>query len=223
MIKLKMKLMLLTLIFCGASSISHAQEIENTNQYRIGLSMDWKMFDVKGLKFSLEPELRYGDGFSYERFQLESGIQYKTLGFLYFGASYRFIFEPSEEMTSALGVDSHSRYSFHVGAKESFGRFTPSLRVLYTNYNDEDYNDNRYLRYRAKVDYDIDNCKFTPNVYVEWFQDTNEGLLARVRYGAGVDYKVKKDRYLGLGYKLDYYTLKYKNRHIISLGYKVSF
>ncbi len=197
-----------------------AQEVENVAQYRIGVEMDWKLFNVKGLKMSFEPQIRRGSGFSHESLTLETGLRYKTLGFLYWGANYRLTVEPSDV---DFTTNKYGRYALSLTAKEDFGRFTPSLRVQYSNYTDEDVDDKKYLRYRAKLDYNIRKCPVDPYILVELYQDLSENLLSKARYGVGVDYKIKKDNYLNFNYKLDYYTLKYKNRHIFSLGYKVGF
>lgn len=209
-----------SLLIGSIATASADNEVENVEAYRIGVEMDWKLFDVKGLKFSLAPQLRYGEGFDYEQMVIETGVRYKTFGFLYWSANYRLTVEPTGEM---MQTDKYGRYFLSLTAKESFGDFTPSLRAMYTNYTNEDVNDTEYMRYRAKVNYDIPKCPITPYLSTELFYDMDENLLNRTRIGAGVDYKVKKNNYIGLDYKLDYYALKYKNRHIFSLGYKVSF
>ncbi len=213
--------LLTLLILCATPSALAQEEIKSVSQSRIGMEMDWKLFNVKGLKFSLAPEFRLDEEFSLERFQVETAIRYKTFDFLYWGASYRLNIEPTDQMMQS---DKFGQYSLSLNAKKEFFRFTPSLRARYSNYTDSDTDNERYMRYRAKLDYNIDHFPLDPYISAELFQplDSSESF-DKVRYSAGVEYKIKKNNYLCLNYKLDYYLLKYKNRHIFSLGYKVSF
>lgn len=207
------------LIVCvlGFHAQSFAEDIDNESQYRIGVELDWDL--TKRLKLSVEPQLRIDDDVSVDRYQLETGLSYKTFGFLYWGASYRLIVTSSE----SLQAESSSKYGFSATAKEKYGRFTPSLRLMYSNYSDEDSENSEFLRYRAKVKYNIRRSSLTPYLAIEAFQDLEESELFKTRYTAGFDLKVDKNRSFDFNYKLDLYSLEYKNRHIFSVGYKLSF
>lgn len=218
--RIKRKFFAILLLLFAVNSSSIAGDTENEASYRIGVEMAWKLFKVDGLKFSINPEFRFSDGFSYESFHLEPALRYKTFGFLYWGVNYRLSFSPDEDsMTPATT----SRYGFSVTARETFGRFTPSVKVLFSNYTDEDIDDKKYLRYRAKLKYNIRKSKFSPYVAGEIYQNLVDDLISKYRYCGGFEFKVKKNNYVDFNYKLDYYTQKYKNRHIFSLGYKVDF
>lgn len=212
---------LLSCGFCATATTASAassDDIKRVNQYRFNFEMEWPL--AKGLKLSVAPEMRRDDSFALNQFQIEAALQYKTFGFLYWGAKYRLTVLPSEE---EYGVPTTSGlYHLSATVKESFGKFTPSLRVLYSNDFSED-TTQAYMRYRAMVKYDIRKCPITPFIAVEAFHGLDEDLLQRMRYSTGIDYKVKKGRYLCLDYKFDFYTLEYKNRNIFNIGYKINF
>lgn len=211
----KLKIIALALVLCGISSQSFAQDydVDNDFQYRLGLDFSWTL--VKNLKLSIEPQFRIEDPFDFERFQVEAGLKYKTFGFLYWGAQYRVMFEP--------GGNNFGQYAFNITAKEDFGRFTPSVRVQYSNYTNSSITDKEFMRYKAAVEYNIRKSPFTPYASVEVFHSLDVNLLYKTRYSAGFDLKVKKDRYLNFDYGFEYYALDYKNRHIFSIGYKFKF
>ncbi|MFI3267311.1 MAG: DUF2490 domain-containing protein [Rikenellaceae bacterium] len=212
-----LRIALIGLLFCGLKTSSFAQEVENNYQYRFGLDMNWTL--LKGLKVNFAPQMRFEEGF--EQFQLGAGLRYKTFGFLYWGANFRLEVEPSDEYVQ--GADKYGRYAFDVTARKKYGDFTPSLRMMYSNYTNADITDSEYFRYRAMVKYDIPKCPITPYVSAEAFQELAENMLYKMRYTAGFDFKVKKGRYLNFNYKLDYFILDYKNRHIFDIGYKFDF
>lgn len=228
---MKRRILLAILFVAGLTFSGYAQGTkgnpENISKYQFGVEAEIKL--MKGLSVSLEPEMRYEEGF--DMLILNSSIQYKTLGCLYLGATYRFVFDRGESTTSYSGFgygtsydwDTFHKYSFDVTYKEKYGRFTPSFRLRYSNYSDDEITDKAYLRYRAKVDYNIRKCKFTPSVAIEAFQELEENMLHKVRYSTTVDYKLAKNRSLSLGYKLDFFNLEYKNSHIISTSYKIKF
>lgn len=202
---------------------------ENVYKYRFGLDFGIKL--TKGLKLNLEPELRFADGF--DNFILNGGLTYKTFGCIYWGATYRLVVDRVENTSSTISSASYfssnykaeasHRYAFDVTYKNDFKRFTPSFRIRYNNFTDEDITDKEFLRYRAKLEYNIRKCKITPYGSVEWVQELNDMMLYKVRYLAGFEYKVNKKSSFSLGYTFDMFNLEYKNAHIFSAGYKVKF
>lgn len=226
------KFLLTSVLAVGVAISSYGQgtkgDPENISKYRYGVEAEVKI--MKGLDFSFAPELRYEDGF--DKIQLDGTLTYKTLGCLYFGATYRLIFDRGEESSSyssfsyggtSYDWDTYHKYAFDITYKEKYGRFTPSFRLRYNNYSDEEITDKAYMRYRAKVDYNIKKCKFTPSVAIEAYQELEDNMLYKVRYSTTVDYKIAKGRALSLGYKFDFFNLKYENAHIISTSYKIKF
>ncbi len=220
-----------TLLFSGLSFAQSYTEVENVYKYRVGAELEYKI--IKGLKLSVEPEFRFFEG--YDQMQINSALSYKTFGCITWGASYGVVIDREESSSSSYSSfgfnpmgsqyesDIYYRYAFDVSYKDDFGRFTPSLRVRYSNYDDEDIDDKEFMRYRAKVSYNIPKCKFTPSLSAEWYQQMDDMMLFKTRYAAGLDYKISKQVSLGADYKLDFYNLKYKNGHIFTFCYKYKF
>lgn len=228
------KAILLTLLFVCVSVSSYADGVKGDPevQYKYRFGLDFQIKLAKGLKLNLAPELRFNDG--YDNLQLDGSLSYKVYDKIYLGATYRLVIDRVEgsgaTTYSAYGFSSNNydsevyhRYGFDVSYKDKFGRFYPSLRVRYNNFTDEDIDDKSFLRYRAKVEYDIRKCKITPFVSAEAFQQMHENLLYKMRYSAGFDLKTGKSSSLSFDYKFDYFTLEYKNANIFSAGYKYRF
>lgn len=196
---------------------AYSQETENEFQTRTHLNASFKPF--KKVKFTFSPELRFEDDFSLDKYLLEGELEYKALKFMTLGARYGFVGNVRNEKDTEY----FNRYAFSTTFKEEFGRFEPSVRFMYSNYADDDVDDKNFLRYKAKLKYDIADCKITPFVAVQLFQNLDDGELHKTRYAIGADYKLFKKNYLGVSYKFDYYNTEYLNKHIISLGYKIKF
>lgn len=216
--KLAFRSALLTLLLCAMHTRSFAGALDTEVDYRsqIAYELNWKL--AKGLKFSLEPEIRFDRSFAIDSYQFGAGLRYKTLKYLYLGAGYRMIIIP----TSSYESTTNNKFEFSATLKERFGRFTPSARVLYSNYADDEIDDKKFWRYRAKVEYDIRKCPLTPFFSMEAYQSMEENLLYKMRYSTGVDFKVASGKYLYFNYKMDYFQLKYKTRNIFGIGYKVN-
>jgi hypothetical protein len=194
-----------------------AQEIDNEIQTRTELELVFE--PIKKVKLSLIPQLRFDENFTLDKYLIETGAEYKAFKFLELGATYRFVVNPRETKSTEY----HHRFAFDATTKKDFNRFESAFRLRYSNYADDDINDKEFLRYKASLKYDIKDCKITPLMAVEAFQQLNDGKLYKMRYTLGADYKLFKKNFLGISYKFDYYKNEYKNRHIISLGYKIKF
>lgn len=200
-------------------------DVENVSKWRFGADFQIKL--AKGLKLELAPELRFNDAF--DCLNLNAGVSYRTFGVIYWGANYRLVCDREVAGVVDSGFITRTeyeweylhRYAFDVTYKDNFGRFTPSFRLRYNNYTDDDNSDQGFLRYRAKLEYNIHKCKLTPSLYAELFHGLDVGMLSKMRYSAELDYKVNKQSSFSVGYKLDYFLLEYKNAHIFTLGYKL--
>ena len=200
-----------------AAPKSYAQETKNELETRANLDLSFKPF--KKVKFTLNPELRFDENFSLDKYILEGETEYKISKLFSIAARYGFVGNLRDEKdTEYLG-----RFAFSAELQKEFKRFEPSLQITYSNYADDDVNDKNFLRYKAGVKYDIHDCKITPFVAVQLFQDLNDGGLYKTRYAIGADYKLFKKNYLGASYKFDYYYTENLNKHIISLDYNIKF
>ncbi len=194
-----------------------AQEVENSSQTRTALTFSLK--PIKNLKLDFTPEVRFDEGFSVGKYLIESEVSYKFFKFLSLGTSYRFVSNPRE----TKGTEYLHRFALSSTFKKKFNRFEPAFRLRYTNYADDE-SDKEFLRYKVSVKYNIAKSKITPFVGTEAFQQiSGSSELYKMRYIIGMDYKLFKKNYIGVGYKLDYYMNKYENKHILSIGYKIKF
>lgn len=197
-------------------SSAKAQEVENEFQARTSITLSKKL--LKNLKLSISPEIRFDDDFSIDKYVLEGKLTYKLSKTFSLGAGYRFYSNKRENKDT----ENYGRFSFSGKYEKKFDRFEPSLRIKYSNYSDDE-SDTDMLRYKAGLKYDIKNSKITPYLGLEAYHDISESEFYKMRYSAGMDYKLNKKNSIGIGYKFDYYINEDKNRHIISVGYKVKF
>ena len=208
---------LLFVAFLIVASESDAQEVENEFQTRTLLDLCFKPF--KKVKFTVSPELRFDDNFSLDKYLLEGEAEYKLSKLLSVATRFGFVGNlRNEKETEYFG-----RYAFSTKFEKEFNRFEPSLRIMYSNYADDQVIDKKFLRYKVKLKYDIPNFKVNPFVSFQLFQGLNEGGLYKIRYAVGAEYKLFKKNYLGVSYKFDYYNKEYLNRHIFSINYKIKF
>ena len=193
-----------------------SQEITTEFQTRTELKLSYEPLDK--LTLSLNPEVRWDESFSVGKYMLESGISYKPVKGLTLGGSYRFIINPR----TTKATEYLHRFALYTSYKKKIARFEPSLRVKYTNYT-EDLSLGEFLRYRAKLEYDIKGSRITPLLSAEAFHTLSGNQLYKMRYSLGAEYKINKNSSIGLGYMLDYYLQDYRNKHIINLGYTYKF
>jgi len=214
--KTRITIFILTILLIVGKN-TFAQDTENEFQTRTKLDLSFKPF--KKFKLNISPEFRFNEDFSLDKYHFEAEAEYKLLKFLELGATYRFVVNPRD----TKDTEYFNRYAFSTTAKKEFGRFEPAFRLRYSNYADDDVSDKNFMRYKASLKYDIPDCKITPFVAAELFQNADGGDMYKMRYSTGIDYKLFKKNYLGVSYKFDYYNTEYLNRHIISLGYKIKF
>jgi hypothetical protein len=207
----------LVAIITIAGKISSAQEVENDFQTRTSAELSFE--PLKKLKLNLIPELRFDENFSLDKYLFEGETVYKPVKFLSLGATYRF----EGNLRDNKDTEYFNRFAFSATAKKEFKRFESAFRLRYTNDADDETSNDDFLRYKASLNYNIRKSKITPFVGVEAFQRLSDTELYKMRYTAGADYKLFKKNYLGVSYKFDYYEKEYKNRHILSVGYKIKF
>ncbi|PLW96943.1 MAG: hypothetical protein C0593_09880 [Marinilabiliales bacterium] len=191
--------------------------VNNEMQQRIEFKASFK--PIKNLKLSLNPELRFDESFSLDKYHIEGMAEYKVLDFMSVSAAYRFIVNPRDGKTTEY----FNRYALGLEFQHKIERFKPNLLIRYTNYADDEISDKQFIRYKASVDYNIRKCKITPFAEAEAFQDLTTNSLYKMRYALGADYKIMKNNYVGVAYKLDYYLQEYTNKHIFNVSYKIKF
>lgn len=203
-------------LFFGLAFTGRTQEVENDFQTRTEVKLSVK--PLKNLEFSLTPMLRFNDNLVFDQYLLEGELVYKPVKNFSFGAAYRYI----GNQTNKNGMENYGRYTFFAEAEKKWDRFKPSVKLSYTNYADDDANDT-YLRYKTGLEYNIPKSKLTPEISVEAFHDLTNSNFHKIRYSAGLNYKLFKNNSISLGYKYDYYLQDFRNKHIAGIGYKIKF
>lgn len=214
-VQIKRIIIFLTIVYIAPRSFG--QEIESDYQTRTNVTMSFT--PVKKLKFEFSPELRWNEGFEAKLYLLESKAKYKLYDFLSVGAVYRFAINPRD----IKSPEYINRFSFSALANKEFNRFDPFFRLRYTNDADDEVSNKAFLRYKFGLKYDIMDCKITPFVAAEAFHELDNNVMHKMRYSTGIDYKLFKGNYLELSYKFDYYMQEYKNKNIVTVGYKIKF
>jgi long-subunit fatty acid transport protein len=201
----------------GKTSYAQDEEEETTNEFetRTEFGLSYKAF--KKLKFNFAPQLRFDESFSLDKYLFELGAEYKASKLFDLEATYRYVINPRD----TKDTEYFNRYSFSATAHKKFDRFESAFRLRYSNDADDENEDEEFLRYKGSVEYNIAKCKFTPSAAIEAFQQLGGDGLYKIRYAAGLDYKLNKKNYIGVSYKFDYYKTEYVNKHILSIGYKI--
>jgi len=208
--------LILLLLGTLLTEAAFSQTVSNDFQTRTEIKFSVEPLDK--LTLNLNPEVRWDESFGVSKYMLQGGLSYKPFKGLTLGGAYRFVINPRE----SKATEYLRRFALYTSYKKKIERFEPSLRIKYTNYT-EDISLGEFLRYRAKLEYDIKSCKITPLISAEAFHNLSGNQIYKMRYALGAEYKLNKKSSLGLGYMLDYYMQDYRNKHIISLGYKYKF
>lgn len=202
---------------------------KTADRWSAGVSAEYKI--LKGLKAAAGYTFLYDN--NAEELTWKNNLPNKWTP-SYWGSRHRLFLQVS-------GSVSAGNFSFSLRERWQY-TYRPEAQDKKYNFSwDEDANDNDYisgytmepvkgkgknmLRSRLQVNYDIPKCKFEPFANVEMFND--EDGIAKMRYQAGTDYKIKKRHVLSLTYR--YQSVNSNdddneaNCHMIGLGYKFKF
>lgn len=181
--------------------------------YRASASV--RIEPVKKVKLYLMPELRFGSS-ELDKLLLGTELKYSPLKYLDIGGSYNLVMN----FKTVKPTEYTHRFAFYMGTSFKIDRFEPSLRIMYANYGNEVISN--FMRYKAKLDYDIPKAKIDPYLSAELYQQLT-GELYKIRYSVGVDWRFVKNHSIGLNYKLDNYINADKMKHIVNLEYGFKF
>ena len=202
---------------------------KTADRWSAGVSAEYKI--LKGLKAAAGYTFLYDN--NAEELTWKNNLPNKWTP-SYWGSRHRLFLQVS-------GSVSAGNFSFSLRERWQY-TYRPEAQDKKYNFSwDEDANDNDYisgytmepvkgkgknmLRSRLQVNYDIPKCKFEPFANVEMFNDKDG--IAKMRYQAGTDYKIKKRHVLSLTYR--YQSVNSNdddnevNCHMIGLGYKFKF
>ena len=164
-------ILLLGIMYAGTAI---SQTVENDLQVRT----EFRLYvnPVEKLQLTLIPEIRLDKSFKADKYLIETRLSYEPIKGLSLGAGIRYIINPRE----GKSTEYLSRYLLEAEYSKSIQRWEPSLRIKYTNYT-EDASSGKYFRYRARLEYDIKDCKISPRIGVEGFQELSQNEMYKKR------------------------------------------
>jgi len=195
--------------------IVNAQEVESNHQTRTSIELGYKLSDQ--FKLTLSPEFRFDENLALDKYLFEGAAIYKPSKIFALGATYRFVVNLRDEKDTEY----FNRVALSATMKKAFNRFEPTFRLRYSNYADDEITDKEFLRYKTSLKYDIADSKMNPFIGIEAFQQLNDYQLYKMRYSAGIDYKLFKKNHLEVSYKFDNFNDEDRNSHIFNLTYKL--
>lgn len=193
----------------------NAQDLETNQEVRTTIEVGYKLSDQ--LKLTLSPEFRFDEEQSLDEYLIEGGADYQISDLLSLGASYRMYTNLRDNKDDEI----FTRIAFSGTLSKNYNRFEPAMRIMYNKYSGDNIEDESFMRFKASLKYDIPNSELKPVVGVEAFQQLSDSDLYKMRYTAGLNYKLFKNNYLGINYKLDLFSSENKNNHIVGLAYKL--
>lgn len=160
------------------------------------------------LSASLEEDFRLRDDFgTADRFSHTLDLSYKPFKFLKVGGAYNLINMNQENK----GWEVRHRYYFYATGSLDLGRFNISLRERYQSTKrvgveetKKRANPKEYLRSKLAVSYDLPHSAFSPFVSAELYKPLNDPVsnkADKLRYTAGVEYKINKHCMLEVFYR----------------------
>lgn len=221
------RLTLLIIILSATCHISKAQEDWGS---ATSFEISQKIFN--NISLSIEEELRLRDKFSsIDRFGTSFDLGYKPFEFLKIGTIYNPIIKNHEKR----GWELRHRYYLYLTGSYTYKNFSVSLRERFQSTyrvgidkTRKRANPRNYLCSRLKIEYNIKKYGLEPHVSFEFFRTLNnpiENSIDKLRYVAGISYKINKKNNIDLFYR---YTTETEDDEIIKtnmigLGYALKF
>jgi hypothetical protein len=164
-----------------------------------------------------------------DQYYAEGGLNYKLTKWLDAGASFRLI----RKFEDDLAYHFRNRIYTWVKGDVDAGRLNFSLRATYQRTSrqyiekDNDLIPEHYARLRFKAEYDVPSSPISPFILVEPYAPIAGGdgfEIKKVRYSAGLEYKISKKSSVEAGWLMETYKKKSAgNLHVLNLEYKIKF
>lgn len=232
--------------------VAFGQQVNaQSDDWGIWTSVEIKKSITKRMRAFVEGEYRTRDGFSEtERWAGSIGLDYKIFSFLKASAGYTFIYRQTEDEITKKGNiipaywQPRHRLNLSLTGSYEWKRFTFSLRERWQyTYRPEQYvakfdedgvtpkddelvkgKGKNILRSRAEIEYNIRKTPLTPFVSSELYHNFSGFDLEKIRWTAGVTFKVNKNNSLQLYYRYQNNSDDDEsNGHVAGVGYTFKF
>jgi|GEM_PF-928655 len=173
-------------------------------------------------EISLDPEVRFKEGFDLNEYFIEPGMEYEFVKYFSIGASYRV----GNNLKKDGSAQWFGRYALDAKSEYDWKRLETQLRIRYTNYDDligENSDKVNYLRFKLKLEYDLNGTDFRPYAVYEIYRNLQENEFTKTRWEAGAEYKISKHHAVGAYFRLNDYRDDEDSVKIIGITYKFDF
>jgi len=206
------RLLLMGLLLILINATSNSQEI----YARYAFALEWE--PLKNLTMELKPEIHALSFQEPTEWLVDYGVEYDLWKFLEIGGSLRLDHEfDSKNPVYVL------RYSADITLKQDIRRFDLQFRTRYSNYTEyEEVPEYRNaLRFKGKLGYNIRKCKIDPEIFVEYYLQTPDVFISKIKYGGYLDWNLPKRHSVKFGYFFqDYPQKKTKHIHVVDVTWR---
>lgn len=192
-----------------------AQHDNMSNEYRTSFQLKYKIIDP--IKISIEPEVRFDEDFSVDESMISTALEYSPLKLCSLGTEYRFIRNERKKKEAEY----LHRFAIYSDFSKKIYRFQPELKIMYTNYSEDEPTNENYLRTKFTIEYNIPKIKINPYIGYESYYLLNEKTFYKNRYMTGLDIRLFKKNRVKLTYKFDDHLKEYKYKNIFELNYMI--
>ncbi len=181
---------LLTVLFLTASLPSFA------DRTYVEMGFEAEVFD--DLSFAVSPEWRNDPEKEEQQFHTDLSFGYEIFKNWEVTGTYRKgkVFYESDDSSEV------ERFAFSTSYTWKIDNFRIQTRLRHTNGTDDDGDEKEYLRYRLKIDYEIDALDLRPFLAYEKYDslEADESRNPNV-YSGGISWKINKQNQLRMEYR----------------------
>ena len=204
----------------GGIEFRNRNDLQTADRWKVGVGTTYKI--VKGLKASVGYDFLSSNNQEKITFHNDGTVNKWTPS--YWSARHRFGASISGSKNfGRVGVQLRERWQYTYrpevsGKKYDLDEFNPTTGTWNSDPEAVKEKGKNVLRSRLQVSYDFSKVKLSPFVSVELFNAWN---IEKVRYNAGLEYKLKKKHVFELSYRYQRVTddEDEENCHLIGLGY----
>lgn len=201
------------------------------DSYQLRIEAGLKGDIVKKTDWTFDLGGRFDDR-GIDRILLEPGISYKLTKWLKSSFTYRMIIGPNNIGNYKLD----HRLNFNLSAKDNIQRLWLGARVRYqyvieggASQAEYDADFDQAIRVKPFLEYDINDCIFSPKISAEFFYDPSYGPfspgISKIRYAIGSSLELDGPHSFSFKYFLDDWVHDYERgeRHAVQISYGYKF